>query len=134
MGLSPIHAYPRKADIASTGSILEHLPEDYGGIILGSDLIDAASRRAFPNATVLSGRGKLTRTRIEDHSNHIRLGDPGLLAGKMVHSDRPKKYTFGLVPHHSNLNAPFVAGLRDQAPGAVCVISPIADAEPVIRQ
>ena len=92
-----------------TGSILEHLPLDYNGIILGSGFIRETSRMSFDQAQVLAVRGYLTAERISSiKGQDIALGDPGLLAGSIGIS-KPKGKTFkvGIVPHYSDYHLRF---------------------------
>lgn len=125
-GLTPVHAYPPRARLAATGSILEHLPEDFDGVILGSGFIDASSRARFPHARILGLRGTHTRDRIEGHGTDIPLGDPGLYAARLMGARADPAFALGIIPHHSRLDVPAFARLRARAPDAVRIISPVA--------
>ncbi|WP_165775196.1 polysaccharide pyruvyl transferase family protein [Mameliella alba] len=125
-GFTPTHAYPPRAQLASTGSILEHLPETFGGVILGSGFIDAQSHRRFPRASILALRGSHTRERIEGHGPHIPLGDPGLYAARLLGARHDPCCALGIIPHHSNLDAPAFRAIAKRAPGDVRIISPVA--------
>lgn len=133
-GFTPVHGYPKYAQLASTGSILEHLPDDFGGFIVGSGFISADSRRPFAKARVLAVRGTHTRERIEGHSNHIQLGDPGLYAAQLMGARRSPTCALGIIPHHSNLAAPYFAKIKARAPQEVRMISPVAQPEAVFTQ
>lgn len=92
---------PRPADLIMVGSILEHMPEDWNGVIAGAGLLHEASRLNFTNARVLALRGPLTEKRISwvGHSRFTPvLADPGLLANELV-SLPDKKYNLGIIPH-----------------------------------
>jgi pyruvyltransferase len=125
-GLTPTHAYPPKALLASTGSILEHLPETFDGFILGSGFINAQSHRRFPQAKILALRGSHTRNRIEGHPPHIPLGDPGLYAARLMGSRADPCCELGIIPHHSNLDDPAFRAIAASAPNDVRIISPVA--------
>ena len=99
-GFTPFHAPPDRAQLVSTGSILEHVPENYSGLIVGSGLIHESSRLSFPNAKIVAVRGRLTQERLGLASRNIRLGDPGLLALTFLRKREIKKYVLGLVPHY----------------------------------
>lgn len=133
-GLTPVHAYPRKARLASTGSILEHLPEAFEGFILGSGFINGQSRRSFPLARILAVRGIHTRDRIEGLGTSITLGDPGLYAGRLMGRRHDPTCALGIIPHHSNLRAPAFHAIAARAPDEVRIISPVAQPDDVFAQ
>lgn len=97
-GMVPLFSEKNTADVICIGSILNGLPEDYPGYILGSGLIKDEERN-FKNAKILSVRGELTRDRISAPPSTI-LGDPGLLADKLLARRQEKRYTLGIVPHY----------------------------------
>lgn len=125
-GFTPTHAYPLKAQLAATGSILEHLPETYEGVILGSGFIDAQSHRRFPRAKILALRGSLTRERIQGHGPNIPLGDPGIYAARLMGERHEPCCTVGIIPHHSNIEAPAFRSIAERSPSDVRIISPVA--------
>src|ERR1041384_4874651 len=71
----------REAEVASIGSILEHLPETYTGYVLGSGKLREGSTVHLPDATILALRGPLSARGIK---GDYALGDPGLLADELV--------------------------------------------------
>lgn len=111
-GYTPIFERPGRAQLVATGSILEHLGNDYAGIILGSGFIDEKTSLTFPKAKVLAVRGKLTRVRLGTGRESIALGDPGLLASRVMPRREKKKYKLGIVPHYSEYKSPVFAKLR----------------------
>jgi len=104
-GYSPIYERPWRAELVATGSILEHLPNDFRGIILGSGFIEEKSRMSFPKARVLALRGELSRQRV-GVTQKLALGDPGLLASEVMPRREQKKFTLGIVPHHLEKSNP----------------------------
>lgn len=72
-----MHAYPHRARIICVGSILEHLSEQYSGVVLGSGFTDQKSRMKLANASIVCVRGKLTRESIDRKLPEIAYGDPG---------------------------------------------------------
>ena len=120
-GYSPILSRPMRAQLVSTGSILEHLQNDYEGIILGSGFIDERSRMSFPAARVLAVRGALTRARMGRGSD-LALGDPGLLASIVMPDRETKKYALGIIPHHSEKSHPVFRRLAERNLNRVTVI------------
>lgn len=62
-------------------------------------------------------RGQETRARIEGGAENIALGDPGLLADRLIDRPARRKYRIGFVPHYVDQNLPasraFLAGCPD---------------------
>lgn len=140
-GFTPVHAYPDRAQLTATGSVLEHLSEQYRSTILGSGFIDARSTRRFTGARIVGLRGALSRDRIEGVGDGVILGDPGLYATRLLLGGTEKRPTlpapshaFGLVAHHAHLDAPEFAALKARHGAAIRVISPAAPPARVIAQ
>lgn len=89
-----------KADLVVTGSVLEHIPPRWDGVILGAGKLHADSRLQLHNNTarILAIRGPLSAQGIK--GDYV-LGDPGLLADELVRVET-KKYRLGVVPHISD--------------------------------
>ncbi len=121
-GHTPVYERPAKAQLVATGSILEHLRNDYAGIILGSGFIDEATRLSFPNAKVLAVRGALTRERLGAGRKSVALGDPGLLASEVMRNREEKKYMLGIIPHYSANNSPVFGQLMVRLSHAATLI------------
>jgi pyruvyltransferase len=103
-GYTPIYKKESQAELISTGSIIDGLKENYGGIILGSGLIKD-SYKSLPNAKVLALRGELTKNRLGVRKD-IPLGDPGLLARNLVCGVDKKTYSIGVIPHYMDKDDP----------------------------
>lgn len=86
---------PQNAEIVVVGSILEHLPEDWDGIIVGAGKLHEKTKVNFPNAKILALRGPLTAKGLK---GDFILADAGLLADELVPL-QDKEYDLGLVPH-----------------------------------
>jgi hypothetical protein len=89
-----------ESDCVITGSIIEHLPHDYTGIILGAGLMYDRPGYIFPrDATVLAVRGPLTaRAAAKVKHRDFVLGDPGLLADELIRLPY-KEHNLGILPH-----------------------------------
>lgn len=94
-GLSTNLVAPDKAELVMVGSILEHLPKDFSGVIAGAGKLHEKTEVQFPNAKILAIRGPLTAKGLK---GKIVLADPGLLADELVPLV-DKKYDLGIVPH-----------------------------------
>lgn len=96
-GLRSHWSAPDEAELVLVGSILEHLPLDFAGVIAGTGKLHAGIPLRFPNAKILSVRGRLTAAELGLKGN-VAIGDPALLANELVPL-QDKKYDLGLVPH-----------------------------------
>jgi pyruvyltransferase len=110
-GFIPVLSSPATAKVVMTGSILEHLPEDYAGIILGAGLLRSNSARSFPKATILAVRGELTRQRTHAPQDVV-LGDPGLLVSQIFKGAAEKCYPVGIIPHYVDRKDPRIASIH----------------------
>lgn len=86
---------PQDSELVMVGSILEHIPKDYRGVIAGCGKLHEKTVLDFPNARILAVRGPLTAKGMK---GNIVLGDPGLLADELV-GFRDKEYDLGIVAH-----------------------------------
>ncbi len=94
-GLESNLVTPDKAELIMVGSILEHMPQDWGGIIAGVGKLHEKTQVDFPNAKILGLRGPLTAKGIK---GDFVLADTGLLADELVPLE-DKIYNLGIVPH-----------------------------------
>ncbi len=89
-------ASPKDADVISIGSVLEHIPANWHGYVLGSGRLKPDSDLHLNNGMhVLGLRGPLSA---ECWSSPVVLGDPGLLADELVGA-QSRTYDLGIVPH-----------------------------------
>jgi pyruvyltransferase len=92
------------AQVASIGSILEHIPPLWDGFILGSGMLHEDSRLQIHQMTsgisakILAIRGPLTARVLP---GTYALGDPGILADELV-GVQPKHYDLGILPHFTD--------------------------------
>jgi pyruvyltransferase len=85
------------SQVASIGSILEHIPPLWDGYVLGSGKLFEFSRLHLHTKTakVLSVRGPLSARGIP---GSFTLGDPGILAAELV-GPQEKQFDLGIMPH-----------------------------------
>jgi len=87
------------ADVLATGSIIEHIPAGYSGIVAGPGLLLDRSRADLSAARVLAVRGPLTLERVTcARKRKVVLGDPGLLADELV-KVTTRDHLLGILPH-----------------------------------
>jgi len=98
----PIKEAGKSNDIVGIGSILGRVHHEFKGIILGSGTM-FNEPRVLPNALFLAVRGELTK-KLYQCSDSTVLGDPGLLADRLLTSIPPKKYRLGICLHESELD------------------------------
>lgn len=122
--------------IASVGSILEHIPPLWDGVILGSGRLIENSRihlqgmHSGVTAKILALRGPLTARGIP---GSFAIGDPGILADELV-GLQEKQWDLGIVPHFSD--ADLVPKFQALIPKehSVRVIHPSTDALTMLRE
>ena len=129
-GLVPLLTEPGRAELVGVGSILEHLPHDFGGTIWGSGLLHG-KRLELPNATALALRGHLTKERLGVRDD-VALGDPGILVSR--HLPRPRtRWTLGVVPHGFHDRSPVVRDIAARYPSEVRVFDTRDSPDRVLR-
>jgi pyruvyltransferase len=90
-----------RSNVASVGSILEHVPPLWDGYILGSGRLIEDSRTNLVQMTsgvtarILALRGPLSARGIP---GDYALGDPGILADELI-EPQTKQWDCGLLPH-----------------------------------
>lgn len=94
-GLASLLTQPAQAELIVCGSIMEHMPEDWNGVIAGIGKMHESSEFKLHNARILALRGPLTAKGVK---GNFAIGDPGLLADELVR-DEDKIYDLGIVPH-----------------------------------
>lgn len=125
------HGYVHESQVASIGSILEHLSPNYPGIILGAGKLHSDSRlhlHTMRPEQILALRGPISASGIK--GDYI-LGDPGLLADELV-GYQEKEHQVGILPHWSDnqLEQKFATLLAKYNP---LVIDPADDPLDVVR-
>lgn len=132
-GVTALNASAENASIVGVGSLIHILPKNYSGIILGSGCIDS-QKYELPNAQFEILRGEFTRHSL-GASKQIPLGDPGLLAKKLLTKTSPKKdYKVGLIPHYVDKNHPWTLNCQQQLGVDGIVIDVEDSANNVINQ
>lgn len=121
-GITPIYFQPHRAQVIAIGSLIEHIKNDYNGIILGTGAIEETTRIRFPKAKVLGVRGKLTQNLL-NIKNEIILGDPGLLVSKLINIRSSKKYKLGIIPHYFDWGNPKIMQLYNNYPKEITIIN-----------
>jgi pyruvyltransferase len=131
-GFSPLWALPQEAQVLSTGSILQNLPESYSGLVLGAGLL-WDKKLPLPQATVLGVRGELTRERIGAPKD-VLLGDPGLLLSRLYENRRNKSHALGLIPHYLDWKDPRISQISRRYKKEILVINVMREPHEVIRE
>ena len=98
-GFTPVHCYPQEAAFFSCGSLLEKVPQDFSGFILGTGFMYRDSTSVFKKARIFALRGELSREKVGAPKGTI-LGDPGLLVARFLSRRQRKHYQLGIVPHY----------------------------------
>lgn len=88
-----------QANLFGVGSIIDLIPRDWSGVILGSGKLRPNTEfKQSHRKQILALRGTLTAKGIK---GNFALGDPGLLANELVRVET-KKYELGIIPHWSD--------------------------------
>ena len=96
-GFAPVYVPQRKSDVVLAGSILQWVPPDYKGVILGTG--GDAKDYDFPNAHIVGVRGELSLARLKQKSDVGVVGDPGLIMNRVFPEQVTKTHKIGIVPH-----------------------------------
>ena len=105
-GVIPIYSTAEASNLVGVGSILEMLPECYGGAVWGTGSLQGRPI-TLPDAKFLAVRGELTRELVSAGTD-TALGDPGILASRFMKRPRPR-HQLGVVPHHMHEDDPLWA-------------------------
>lgn len=120
------------SQVASIGSILEHIPPLWDGYVLGSGKLFEHTRLHLHTKTakILSVRGPLSARGIP---GTYTLGDPGILAAELV-GPQDKHWDLGIVPHWQDTE--LVDRFKALVPKeySIGVINPSDDPITVIKQ
>lgn len=89
-----------ESKIVVVGSIAEHLPPNYSGVIAGIGLGNKTTKKDFSKANVLALRGPLTDLRVATEQIPV-LADPGLLAADFA-EQQEKEHSVGVILHYAD--------------------------------
>lgn len=90
----------KTADIALTGSILQHYSKSFKGVVLGSGFIDRKYSMPFVQWNVQILRGPLSAEQCGTSKEEVVFGDPGILASLLFKNNISKTHELGIVPHY----------------------------------
>jgi pyruvyltransferase len=96
-GFTPIYSQVKNSEIILAGTVLQWIPEDYDGIILGTGGVN--QKYFFPKAKILGVRGKITLNNIQNRKIDLVLGDPGLIMNLIYPEPVKQIYELGIIPH-----------------------------------
>lgn len=115
----PILTPADQAALVGVGSLIQHLPDNFEGVLWGTGLIE--DRQVdLPGATALALRGDLTRDRLGSPAV-LALGDPGLLLQRRIRR-QTVRWDVGVIPHFSHQSSPELQRLVEGFAGSVTVI------------
>ena len=133
LGVNVKKSHRSKASLSAIGSVMEaflfkkfHLPFIKNRKLLniwGSGFIEDVNLKRHPlqkfsrNVNILALRGFLSKHRCEtmlnNKLNNIALGDPGLLASKLINPvDIKKEYKVGIILHYVDKNSDLLKNIR----------------------
>lgn len=112
-GHTPILMPPARAQVIGCGSLLEHVPDTFAGVLLGPGFIADGPPRSLPMAHALAVRGHLTRRRL-GLPDGVPVGDPGLLIHRLAPRKETPCYELGIVPHFQERDGGAVRRLSER--------------------
>lgn len=131
-GYQALHNQPEKATISGVGSLIQILPKNFNGIILGSGCIDNKLYN-LPNAQFKLVRGDLSINSL-GIAKDTSIGDPGLLADRLLATPVKKKFEIGLVPHFVDKAHPWIKKMIQSGGNRVLLINVQDSAANVAQQ
>lgn len=119
------YAPPHRCDLVAAGSLLQRLNRSHRlhrlGLRRRLHIWGTGSLRAGDRLDgrhhVHALRGALTRDRVGAAPPGVPLGDPGLLADRLVEAGPGKRWALGLVPHMVDRDHAEVRAFVDRHPG-----------------
>lgn len=116
-GCTPVHAYDSNAQVIGAGSLLQGIPEEFNGDIIGTGLIKddgILNRKDFSGCRIHSVRGELTK-KILSLPNSVQTGDLGLIAHNLINGKKyAKKYVIGLIPHYVDKSSAWINAIQEK--------------------
>lgn len=133
-GLTPVYVPSfHKSDIILAGSILQLIPRDYKGTIIGTGGSNIVYN--FPNASIKAVRGILTlNNTINNNHDKIKLGDPGLLMSYIYHNDVSKDTLIGIIPHFVDKDDPAITTIHNRNKKSTTIINVLDSPPKVIKK
>ena len=135
-GIELVHAAPADAELVSVGSVLDLLPPDWEGTVVGSGKLHEHFQPSLDHARVLALRGHLSALGVP---GDYALGDPGLLVDELVPQPPEPPHRLGLIAHWSDVNGVLAARFAhleplviDVADDPITVIQQIASCERLV--
>lgn len=132
-GFTPIKVAAKYADVVIIGSVLDMVPDNFKGTILGAGFRSGGPKRVMKDARILAVRGHLTADRLSISSALPVLGDPGLLVSKFAQRKSPR-FEIGLVPHFTDLKSPNFKALERRFGKNCKIIDPRQSGSAVVHQ
>jgi hypothetical protein len=131
-GCTPVYSPVAAAKVITVGSLLQSVPTTFSGTILGSGFIEDGPVKRYEAASILLVRGELTRSRLG--VGDVLLGDPGLLASRLVPSQSVKRYSLGIVAHYADREDARIARIARHGGAGVKIIDVRSPVRRVLRE
>lgn len=126
-GKEVVRADRDKCDLVAIGSVLWKVLEKANQTkklhVWGTGFMthwDYKSKYAYKNVEYSAVRGNFTATVLGLPDNTPK-GDPGLLIADILPFGKAKKYKYGIIPHHKNMEDPNVLFLLENLTGSVLI-------------
>ena len=123
-------------NLVAIGSILEGVVDarrDQPLWVWGSGFIKEGGKVEPTMLRCAAVRGPLTAKRLVSEVRPQALGDPGVLADRLLRRPVQTRWEIGVVPHYVDLAHPLIGELRDRHSEAI-VISPLLSPEVFVER
>jgi len=127
-GRGVVHAGPRRCDLVAIGSIVDlkvmenAAPKREKPLhVWGSGTLGNLKVTWKDDLRIAAVRGPRTGQTVGANAD-VTMGDPGLLAARIWGSSGAKpQYSWGIIPHHTQLGKPWVDRLLDATPNSILI-------------
>lgn len=132
-GLTPVYVSSKeKADVILAGSILQDVPKEYSGFIIGTG--GDKKIYSFPKAEIIAVRGNLTKSNLAImNDKDVLLGDAGILMPLIYPNKEKKIYDLGIIPHFVDRDESIIRIWKQRFTNTI-IINVLEKPEIVIKQ
>ncbi|MFS3135217.1 polysaccharide pyruvyl transferase family protein [Gluconacetobacter sacchari] len=142
-GRRVFHAHLPEADMLAVGSVLsfttgsETISRTSPYIVWGAGTLDADNLVNQEKYLLSALRGPLTYSLFSSYISNslsVPFGDPGILVSSMWEKTGRKDYSWGIIPHHSQLEQDWVKKIHENTPRSIIIDTTNPDVRSTVDQ